>query len=113
MPTEEEIRESLPPVIDPGLRLPIMDLGRAPSVGIKEAGVADIVISLTTPGCPVRSHFQQAVAESAAGLDGVEVVNVGFDVLSDEEKGELRSKLGRGALPEGALAQVRNVICVG
>ena len=61
----------------------------------------------------MRSHFQQAVAESAARLDGIEVVNVGFDVLSDSEKGDLKAKLGRGALPEGALAQVRNVICVG
>ena len=40
-------------------------------------------------------------------------MNVGFDVLSDPEKADLRGKLGRGALPEGALAQVRNVICVG
>ena len=83
------------------------------SVEIKDDGVVDVVISLTTPGCPVRSHFQQAVAESAGRLEGVEVVNVGFDVLSEEEKSELRGKLGRGALPEGALAQVRNVICVG
>src|SRR5207342_2870269 len=37
---------------------------------------------------------------------------VGFDVLSDEEKGDLQKTLGRGKLPEGALAQVKNVICV-
>ncbi|MFT4048318.1 MAG: P-loop NTPase [Solirubrobacterales bacterium] len=113
MPTEEEIRESLRTVIDPELRRSIVDLGMVRSVDIKGDGVVDIVISLTTPGCPVRSHFQQGVSESAGRLDGVEVVNVGFDVLSDSEKADLRSKLGRGALPEGALAQVRNVICVG
>jgi ATP-binding protein involved in chromosome partitioning len=113
MPSEEEIRESLRTVIDPELRRSIVDLGMVRSVDIKEDGVVDIVISLTTPGCPVRSHFQQAVSESAARLDGIEVVNVGFDVLSDSEKADLRSKLGRGALPQGALAQVRNVICVG
>jgi ATP-binding protein involved in chromosome partitioning len=113
MPTEEEIRESLRPVIDPELRRSIVDLGMVRSVDVKGDGVVDIVISLTTPGCPVRSHFQQAVSESAARLEGIEVVNVGFDVLSDSEKGDLRAKLGRGALPEGALAQVRNVICVG
>lgn len=113
MPTEAEIRESLRTVIDPELRRSIVDLGMVRSVDIKGDGVVDIVISLTTPGCPVRSHFQQGVSESAARLDGVEVVNVGFDVLSDSEKADLRTKLGRGALPEGALAQVRNVICVG
>ena len=39
-------------------------------------------------------------------------VAVGFDVLSDEEKGALQQTLGRGKLPAGALAQVKNVICV-
>ncbi|MFY9489112.1 MAG: P-loop NTPase [Solirubrobacterales bacterium] len=113
MPSEEQIRESLRTVIDPELRRSIVDLGMVRSVEIKADGVVDIVISLTTAGCPVRSHFQQAVSESARGLDGIEVVNVGFDVLSEDEKGELRTKLGRGSLPQGALAQVSNVICIG
>ena len=34
-------------------------------------------------------------------------------MLSDQEKQNLGRKLGRGTLPEGALAQVANVICVG
>lgn len=113
MPSEEEIRESLRTVIDPELRRSIVELGMVRSVEIKGDGVVDIVISLTTPGCPVRSHFSNGVAESASKLDGVEVVNVGFDVLSDDEKAQLREQLGRGALPQGALAQVKNVICVG
>ncbi len=40
-------------------------------------------------------------------------VNVSFDVLSDDEKQALGRKLGRGSLPEGALAQVSNVVCIG
>jgi ATP-binding protein involved in chromosome partitioning len=40
-------------------------------------------------------------------------VDVAFDVLSDAEKGALQRKLGRGGLPEGALAQVSNVVCIG
>ncbi|HEV2074915.1 MAG TPA: Mrp/NBP35 family ATP-binding protein, partial [Thermoleophilaceae bacterium] len=44
---------------------------------------------------------------------GVTQVNVGFDVLSSEEKQGLQQKLGRGSLPPGALAAVKNVICVG
>jgi ATP-binding protein involved in chromosome partitioning len=47
------------------------------------------------------------------GLEGVTGVNVDFDVLSDQQKGALQQKLGRGSLPAGALAQVSNVICVG
>jgi ATP-binding protein involved in chromosome partitioning len=41
-------------------------------------------------------------------------VSVGFDVLSESEKDGLRQRVGRSeGLPDGALAAVRNVICVG
>ncbi len=70
------------------------------------------MVSLTTAGCPIRNHFQQAVAQRVAELDGVTAVGVGFDVLSDQEKAGLRETLGRQRLPQGALAQVKNVICV-
>lgn len=112
-PSVEAIREALRPVIDPELRQSIVDLGMVRSIDVKAGGVVDIIISLTTAGCPIRNHFETAVADSAGAVAGVSSVNVGFDVLSEEEKGELRTKLGRSALPQGALAQVRNVICVG
>src|SRR6185312_11442624 len=44
--------------------------------------------------------------------EGVSGVSVDFDVLSAEEKQGLQQKLGRNRLPEGALAQVKNVVCV-
>jgi ATP-binding protein involved in chromosome partitioning len=53
------------------------------------------------------------VANAVQGLEGVTHVNISFDVLSDNEKQALGRKLGRGTLPEGALAQVSNVICIG
>jgi ATP-binding protein involved in chromosome partitioning len=46
-------------------------------------------------------------------LEGVTRVNVDFDVLSPTEKEGLQAKLGRSRLPAGALAQVKNVVCVG
>ncbi len=46
-------------------------------------------------------------------LGGVSAVSVDFDVLSDGEKKSLQQRLGRGGLPQGALARVKNVICVG
>jgi ATP-binding protein involved in chromosome partitioning len=49
-----------------------------------------------------------------SGVSGVSDVNVGFDVLTDQEKAGLQRKLGRpNGLPEGALAEVSNVICIG
>ena len=57
--------------------------------------------------------FPDGRAEAVRELDGVTGVNISFDVLSDDEKPKLGRKLGRGKLPEGALALVRNVICIG
>jgi len=111
--TEAEIRSALRSVIDPELRQSIVDLDMVRSVEIGGNGVVDVTVSLTTPGCPIRGHFQTSVVEAVSPLDGVSHVNVYFDVLSDSQKAALQQKLGRGSLPEGALAQVSSVLCVG
>jgi ATP-binding protein involved in chromosome partitioning len=112
MPTRDQIIEKLRSVIDPELRRSIVELEMVRSIEIGDDGTVDVTVSLTTPGCPIRSHFQQAVTERVSELDGVRAVNVGFDVLTPAEKQGLQQKLGRNRLPEGALAQVKNVICV-
>ncbi len=113
MPTRDQVLDALRSVIDPELRRDIVELEMVRSIDVHENGVVDVTVSLTTPGCPIRSHFQTGVGEALRELDGVSGVNISFDVLSDDEKAALGRKLGRGSLPEGALAQVRNVICVG
>jgi ATP-binding protein involved in chromosome partitioning len=114
VPTREQITEALKSVIDPELRRSIVELEMVRAIDIKDAGVVDVTVSLTTPGCPIKNHFQTAVVKSVSAVDGVARVNVGFDVLTDQEKAGLQHKLGRpGGLPEGALAQVNNIICVG
>ncbi len=114
MPTREQITEALKAVIDPELHKDIVELEMVRAIDVKDGGVVDVTVSLTTPGCPIKGHFQTAVAKSVSALEGVSRVNVGFDVLTDTEKSGLQRKLGRpGGLPEGALAQVSNVICVG
>jgi ATP-binding protein involved in chromosome partitioning len=113
MPTREQIQDTLRQVIDPELRKDIVTLGMVRSIEQPEEGRVDVVVSLTTAGCPIRAHFERAVQEKVGAL-GVSQVNVGFDVLSGQEKQSLAERLGRqGGLPEGALAQVKNVICVG
>jgi ATP-binding protein involved in chromosome partitioning len=112
LPTSDDVTQALRAVIDPELRRSIVELGMVRSIDIGTDGRVAVVVSLTTPGCPIRSHFQQAVVEQVAALDGVSAVDVDFDVLSDDEKGQLQQTLGRARLPEGALAQVGNIICV-
>jgi ATP-binding protein involved in chromosome partitioning len=112
MPTREQVIEKLRSVIDPELRRSIVELDMVRNVELAESGTVQVVVSLTTPGCPIRNHFQEAVTQRVSELEGVTGVEVGFDVLTPEEKQGLQAKLGRNRLPEGALALVRNVICV-
>jgi ATP-binding protein involved in chromosome partitioning len=112
MPTRDEIFKALEAVIDPELRRSIVELEMVRSVDVRD-GVVDVMVSLTTPGCPIRNHFETAVTQAVRELPGVGQVNVAFDVLTDQEKGALQRKLGRGHLPEGALAQVANIFCIG
>jgi len=109
----EKIRKALEAVIDPELHRSIVELDMVRSIDVSANGVVDVTVSLTTPGCPIKGHFQTSVAQAVAALDGVTHVNVYFDVLSDTQKQALQQKLGRGSLPAGALAQVANVLCIG
>ncbi len=114
MAGKDDILKALEAVIDPELHRSIVELDMVRSIEISPNGVVDVTVSLTTPGCPIKGHFQTAVADAAGGLEGVSHVNVFFDVLSDEQKAALQQKLGRGGpLPAGSLAQVANVICIG
>src|SRR3954468_4699420 len=113
MPSREEILKALEAVIDPELRRSIVELEMVRSID-SDDGLVRVTVSLTTPGCPIRSHFETAVQPAVGALAGVQRVQVGFDVLSDQEKAGLQQKLGRpGGLPEGALAQVNNIVCIG
>jgi ATP-binding protein involved in chromosome partitioning len=109
----QEIRKALEAVIDPELHRSIVELDMVRAIDISANGVVDVTVSLTTPGCPIRGHFQSSVIQAVSALQGVAHVNVYFDVLSDTQKAALQQKLGRGSLPAGALAQVANVVCVG
>ncbi len=113
MANRDEITEALRAVIDPELRRSIVELDMVRSIEMSANGVVDVTVSLTTPGCPIKGHFQSSVNEAVMALEGVTHVNVYFDVLNDTQKAALQQKLGRSNLPDGALAQVANVLCIG
>jgi ATP-binding protein involved in chromosome partitioning len=109
----DEILTALEAVIDPELHRSIVELDMVRSIDVSGNGVVDVTVSLTTPGCPIKGHFQTAVAQAVTALDGVTHVNVYFDVLSDAQKAALQQKLGGASLPDGSLALVSNVLCIG
>lgn len=78
MPTADQVRDSLAEVQDPELHMGIIDLGLIYDVTCEgENGQnVTVVMTLTSPMCPVGPMFKQSVHEKAASVYGVETVNV-------------------------------------
>src|ERR671934_2459145 len=94
----DAILKALEQVIDPELRRPVTELDMVRDVTI-QGGDVSVTIALTVAGCPLRSSFEQQVAEALAPVAGVERVSLDFDVMSPEEKAALTTKL-RGGVTE-------------
>ena len=114
VPTREQIMQSLEVVIDPELRRSIVELDMVRSIDIGANGVVDVTVSLTTPGCPIKGHFQTSVAQAASTLEGVAHVNVYFDVLTDTQKAALQQRArawqpARGRAGAGAQRRVHRL----
>ena len=87
------IRTALGNVIDPELRRPITELGMVKSVDIEPEGDVHVAIYLTTASCPKKSEISERVATAVADVPGTAAVRVSLDVMSDEQRTELRKKL--------------------
>jgi metal-sulfur cluster biosynthetic enzyme len=69
------VREALRVVIDPELGHNIVDLGFVYDVSV-EAGIARIIMTATSRGCPAAAFLKEGVANSARLVHGVESVDV-------------------------------------
>jgi len=73
--TEAAILETLRQVIDPELGCNIVDLGLIYGVTITGAKVA-VVMTLTTPGCPMHESLRWGAQQALLNLEGVEAAEV-------------------------------------
>ncbi len=75
--TPIRVREALSGVDDPELGFPITDLGLVRGVDVHAGGTRVIVyLTLTSPMCPMGPEIVAATHDAAAGVDGVEGVDV-------------------------------------
>ena len=72
----DRIRDALREVIDPEIGYNIVDLGLVYDVFVSPDGVARIVMTMTTPGCPATHYLKAGVSEAAARVSGVQAVDV-------------------------------------
>jgi len=98
----DAILTALERVIDPELRRPVTELDMVRDV-VVDGGDVTVTIALTVAGCPLRSSFQDQVAEHVGSLAGVARVELRFDVMSPDEKTALTTKL-RGGRPEKSIS---------
>lgn len=93
---EAKVRKALKEVVDPELRINIVDLGLIYDVR-EEGGVVEVEMTLTSPGCPLASVIDARVKEVVGKVKGVRNVTVELtwdppwtaDMMSDEAKAEL------------------------
>ncbi|OBI48967.1 Mrp/NBP35 family ATP-binding protein [Mycobacterium sp. E787] len=100
------IRTALGKVIDPELRRPITELGMVKSVDVERDGGVHVAIYLTTSACPKKAEISERVTSAVADVPGTGAVKVSLDVMSDEQRTELRKQLrGDAAEPVIPFAQ--------
>ena len=103
--TESAVRSALSRVEDPELNRTITDLGMVKSIDINGSDVA-VEIYLTIAGCPMKNHLTEKTREAAASVEGVENVTVTTDVMSDEQRRNIRQMVrGDSADPVIPFAQ--------
>jgi metal-sulfur cluster biosynthetic enzyme len=93
---EKRVREALKTVIDPELRINIVDLGLVYDVR-EEAGEVEVEMTLTSPGCPLGGIIDEEIKKAVKKVKGVKKVVVELtwdppwvsDMMSDDAKAEL------------------------
>jgi ATP-binding protein involved in chromosome partitioning len=97
--TTADITAALGRVIDPELRRPITELGMLESVEMDDDGRVTVGVLLTIAGCPLRATITRDVEQAVAPLDGVSAVTVRMNVMSAQQRADLKELL-RGSGPQ-------------
>tara|TARA_B100001250_G_scaffold298145_1_gene259649 strand:- start:2190 stop:2507 length:318 start_codon:yes stop_codon:yes gene_type:complete len=93
---KNKIVEAIKKVYDPEIPVDIYELGLIYDIKIKKGDV-EVIMTLTSPFCPVAGSLPKEVAARVAEVEGVKESNVelvfepawSIDLMSDEAKLEL------------------------
>tara|TARA_A100001011_G_scaffold42650_1_gene40241 strand:- start:5221 stop:5547 length:327 start_codon:yes stop_codon:yes gene_type:complete len=93
----ETVVKVLKTIYDPEIPVDIYELGLIYDVFLNEANDVKILMTLTTPNCPVAESLPQEVKDKVASIEGVKSAEVEMtfdppwsrDLMSEEAKLEL------------------------
>jgi FeS assembly SUF system protein len=96
-PFEQSVIDALKRVFDPEIPVNIYDLGLIYNLAVDNDHNVNILMTLTTPNCPIAEDMPGIVQEEVSRVEGVGKVNVDLTFeppwdmanLSDEAKVEL------------------------
>ncbi len=97
---EEKIIVVLKNIYDPEIPVNIYDLGLIYEISITETGNAKVLMTLTSPNCPVAESMPAQVKEEVGYLDGVteSEVEITFDPPWNQDMMTEEAKLELGLL---------------
>lgn len=76
MVTNDQVMEALKQVFDPELPVNIVDLGLVYNVEVKDPGVVNVTMTLTTPGCGMGGFIAADARARVEEVEGVTEANV-------------------------------------
>ncbi|MBI1376689.1 MAG: P-loop NTPase [Frankiales bacterium] len=88
----ELVDAALATVEDPEIRRPITELKMVKSREVV-GDVARVAVYLTVAGCPMRDTITTRVRDAVGAVPGIREVQVELDVMSEEQRKELRAGL--------------------
>ncbi|GAB5539177.1 MAG: SUF system Fe-S cluster assembly protein [Salibacteraceae bacterium] len=94
---EKSIVDALKTVYDPEIPVDIYELGLIYEIKLNDAKEAVIIMTLTSPSCPVAESLPQEVKEKVAGVKGIASAEIDLtweppwdkDMMSEEALVEL------------------------
>ncbi|WP_348535890.1 P-loop NTPase [Kocuria sp. JC486] len=91
---DPRLRDALNTVEDPELKRPLLDLGMVRRAALEPDGTAVVEVLLTISGCPLRSTIESDLQTALEAVDEVNRVVVELDVMTPEQREELKQLLG-------------------
>src|SRR5215204_2389311 len=89
-PALDAVNAALATVQDPEINRPLTELGMVKDIQIGDDGSVRVEVYLTVAGCPMRETITNRVTQAVSAVPGVTGVQVVLDVMSDEQRAELR-----------------------
>jgi FeS assembly SUF system protein len=95
---KEAVIEMIKTIFDPEIHVNIYDLGLIYEVNVLPENVVEVVMTLTSPSCPVAGTLPGEVEQKVKAVDGVSdaVVELVFDPAWNQEMMSEEAKLELG-----------------